>query len=179
MSDGDEALVRARTNRHVLDKLVQGVALAPSAEYVTALCNMEIECVAPRRAWVRLTGSVPVHTPRGTRTDRFVRTKIDGYTAGSLGHDDDAASPHLITLSAPTAGSKRRALTAAKADDAGLWERRGAGRRWHIPAGRHRSLLSWEVTGFLTWEEYDMILAPYEAQGRQRGLLPVSDSDDV
>ena len=175
VSDGDEALVRARTNRDVLDKLVQGVALPPSAEFVTALCNMEIECVAPRRAWVNLTGTVPVHSPRGTRTDRYVRTKVDGYTAGSLGHDDDASSPHLITLFAPGAGGKRRALTAIKPDDEGLWERRGAGRRWHIPAGRHRSLLSWEVTGFLTQEEYDTILAPYEAQGRRRGLLPVRD----
>lgn len=175
ITDGDEALVRARTHRHVLDELVQGVSLEPSAEFVTALCNMEIECVAPRRAWVQLSGSIPVHAPRGTRTDRYVRTKVDGYTAASLGHGDDASSPHLITLFAPSAAGNRRALKVIDPGDSALWERRGAGHRWYIAGGRHRAQLNWEVTGFLSADEYDTILGPYEAQGHRRGVLSRGD----
>jgi hypothetical protein len=174
ISDSDESVVRARSHRDLLDGLVTHVDVAPSGAYVAALCNMEIESVAPRRAWVALSGQLPLQRPtKGTGSERLVRTKVDGLTAGSLGHGDDGASPHFITLFAAAAGGKRKPLEGARADDDALWERRGGlDRRLYVPGGRFKNLLSWEVTGFLSAEEYDGILLPYENQARRRGLLP-------
>lgn len=168
-SASDDTVVRVRGHRSEIDSLVNAVDGESGATYLAQLCNMDIESAAPRRAWVQLSGAVPVYEPRRGLSERLVRTPVDGYVAGSLGHGDDGASPHLVTLFAP-GDSGREPLTSRTADDDDLWERRRAG-RWYVPAGRYKNLLEWRVTGFLSPSEYESLLAPYEATARRRGLF--------
>lgn len=125
--------------------------------------------VSTRRAWTRLAGHVAMSSPSGRRSGRMVRVDVDGYLAGSLGHNEDGASPHLIALFAPGSNDRPKALEKVSPQATALWER-GAGpdHRCYGAGGRFKSMLSWEVTGFLGQEEYERVLGPYDRALRKR-----------
>ncbi|MFH1569886.1 MAG: hypothetical protein ABIL09_17975, partial [Gemmatimonadota bacterium] len=165
VSELDEVQFRNRNHRDLLAELVGCTGREPAAAFVAALCNMEVEVIAPRRASVVLAGELPVSVPRSGRRERLARVPMDGYTAGSLGHDEDAAAPHLITLLAPDGSTGSRPLKAVPAGSRSLWERAaGADSRLYVAGGRFKSMLGWQVTGFFGAAEYERILGPYERE---------------
>jgi hypothetical protein len=168
----DQVQFRFRNRRLLLKELVQHAHPGPGAQLLAALCNLDVETVAPRRAWVTLTGSVPVQDPDHARGERYLRVPLDGCTAASLGHGDDGGAPHLLLLFGRQRGGSRAPLQVLKPTDAALWERSGGpGCRCYIPGGRYKNLLAWEVTGFLAADEYDAIAGAYEREARRRGLF--------
>jgi len=169
ITDLDEIQFRFRNHRDLLNEFVEQVGASPYNQYVAVLCNMEVEVVAPKGAWVSLTGTVPMSAPGSRRRGRVSRVEVDGYLAGSLGHDEDAASPHLITLFGPGTKGRPRPLGKVGARSAALWDRTtGPDHRCYVAGGRFKSMLSWEVTGFLGEEEYARILGPYDRELQKR-----------
>jgi len=173
ISDLGEVQFRARNHCDLLEQFADCLGDSPHSPYVAALCNMEVEVVAPRRAWVTLSGTVPMSAPgsRGgsRRNSRMVRVDVDGYLAGSLGHGDDGASPHLVTLFAPGPKGRPQPLAKVGARAVGFWERAaGADHRCYVAGGKFKNMLDWEVTGFLGAEEFARILGPYDRELRKR-----------
>lgn len=54
-----------------VSELVEQIGASPYSQYVAALCNMEVEVVAPKGAWVSPAGPVPIGAP-GSRRHRPV-----------------------------------------------------------------------------------------------------------
>lgn len=169
VTDLGEIQFRFRNHRDLLEEFVGYLGESTYSSYVAALCNMEVEVVAPRRAWVTLAGNVPMSTPGKRRNSRMERVDVEGYLAGSLGHDEDGASPHLITLFAPGPKGRPVALGKVNARAAALWDRAtGADHRCYVAGGRFKSMLTWEVTGFLGEDEFARILGPYDRELHKR-----------
>jgi hypothetical protein len=121
--------------------------------YIVALCNTQVKTVAPRRAYVVLSGSMTNRD--GQRLD------LTGFSGGSLLHGNDAYSPHLIVLSDQGPDSKPQKLAYVDPQDGRLWSRQTAPTgRFYLPAGRHD--LAIRVTGFMSEATYANILGEYE-----------------
>ena len=145
----------AKTRPEVISRLAGHAHEGPYLRYIIALCNSQVDVVAPRRAYVTLAGAVA--GPGG-------EIDMNGYEAGSMWHADDLYSPHLITLFGPGDGAKRR-LDYVSPHDGMLWGRpQSADRRLYIPAGRQKSSLSLRVTGFMSEDVYGNILGEYELE---------------
>jgi hypothetical protein len=126
------------------------------AAYVVALCNAQIDAVAPRRAYVTLSGHVALPGRQ---------VELEGYQAGSMWHTDDMYSPHLVTLFAPAEDDRPRRLDYVSPHDPSFWGRGGdPRRRLYVPAGRHRATLALRITGFMSEDVYTNILGEYELE---------------
>ena len=134
-------------------------------EYMLALCNAQVEVIAPRRAYLRLDGSISV-VVRGEDNSRTLQQlEVKGFEGGSIAHSNDIYSPHLIVLYVRDAAGNRKEAAYVGPQDGNLWGHVVAPEsRMYIPAGRHRKSLSIEVTGFMSEEVYEKILGDYERE---------------
>jgi hypothetical protein len=146
----------AKTRPEVISRLAGHAHEGPYLRYVIALCNSQVDVIAPRRAYVALSGSIV--GPGG-------EIEMTDYEAGSMWHTDDLYSPHLITLFAPGTDEAKRRLDYVAPHDGRLWGRpQGADKRHYIPAGRQQNTLSLRVTGFMSEDVYGNILGEYERE---------------
>lgn len=124
--------------------------------YIVALCNSQIDVIAPRRAYVSLSGCLLFG---GRRVD------IDGFEGGSLWHTDDMYSPHIIALFGSAADGRKTRLDFMSPHDESFWRPpRDNERRLYVAAGRHRNSLLVRVTGFMSEDVYTNILGEYELE---------------
>lgn len=151
----------AKTRPEVISRLAGHAHGGPYLRYIIALCNSQVDVIAPRRAYVTLSGTV---VGAGGEID------MTDHEAGSMWHTDDLYSPHLITLFGPRAvgpgaDAAQRRLEYVSPHDGHLWGRpQGSGKRLYIPAGRQRNTLSLRVTGFMSEDVYGNILGEYERE---------------
>ena len=133
------------------------------ARYVVALCNSQIDVIAPRRAYTRLRGTVTVTVGDGRDSRRAQRLDATDFEAASLHHGPDRNSPHLITLFVRRPDGSRERAAFVSPQEPGLWDRSaGLDSRMYIPAGRFRNNLSWRVTGFVSEDLYARLLQDYQ-----------------
>ena len=136
----------AKTRPEVISRLAGHAHEGPYLRYV----------IAPRRAYVALSGSIV--GPGG-------EIEMTDYEAGSMWHTDDLYFPHLKTLFAPGTDDAKRRLDYVPPHDGRLWGRpQGADRCHYIPAGRQQNTLSLRVTGFMSEDVYGNILGEYERE---------------
>ena len=146
----------ARSRAEVVGRLATQAQNGLYSRYAVALCNAQVEVIAPRRAYVLLGGHI-------TASGREVC--LEGHEAGSMWHTDDMYSPHLITLFAPGPDGSKQRLDYLSPHDPAFWGRGSdPGRRLYIPARRHRDTLSVMVTGFMSEDVYTNILGTYELE---------------
>ena len=153
----------ARSMPEIVSRLASHVQAGLYLRYIVALCNSQVEVIAPRRAYVRLQGNLAF----GNR-----HVDVDGCEGGSLGHADDMYSPHLILLFAPNSdldpSSAKQRLPYASPHDDGFWRPiSDASRRAYVAAGRHRDHVALRVTGFMSEDIYNNILGEYELELRR------------
>ncbi len=159
-TEGFDALTRAE----VVDRLTRHGRDGLFVQYLIALCNSQVEVIAPRRAYVQLSGHIVA--PVRDSNDNLERRELalEGFAGGSILHSNDAYSPHLIVLFCSNAAGQQQKLAYVAAHDGTLWGRRAdVGQRFYIAAGRHRDTLSFRVTGFMSETAYDNILGEYES----------------
>lgn len=143
----------ARSLTEVIARLAHEANEGLYVRYIIALCNIQVETIAPRRAYIALSGHMP--TRDGESLD------LEGFAGGSLLHGNDASSPHLIILSRQDADGKLGKLAYVNPQDGRLWARQTApASRFYLPAGRYD--LGLLVTGFMSEATYANILAEYE-----------------
>ena len=132
-------------------------------QYMLALCNSQVEMIAPRRAYVKLDGFVSTVLRSAGQGRRPDKVPMQGYEGVSISHSNDMYSPHVIVLYRTDEEGTRREVRYVAAQDPELW---GHGVdpecRMYIPAGRFKKTLSMEVTGFMQESVYDKILGAYE-----------------
>jgi len=146
----------ARSRAEVVSRLATQAQNGLYSMYAVALCNAQVEVIAPRRAYVLLGGHL---------ANPGWNIPLEGYEAGSLWHTDDMYSPNLITLFAPAAGGGKQRLDYVSPHDPGFWGRRiDPSLRLYIAARRHRDTLSVRVTGFMSEDVYTNILGMYELE---------------
>ena len=146
----------ARSLPEIVSRLAGHAQQGLYLRFIVALCNAQVEVIAPRRAYVALSGSLAFG---GRRLD------VDGFEGGSLMHVDDMYSPHLIALfGSADDGSKTRLTFASPHDDAFWRPPRAGDSRLYIAAGRHRASLTVRVTGFMSEDVYTNILGEYELE---------------
>jgi hypothetical protein len=153
----------------VINDLARHVTGGLYMRYVAALCNSQVDVIAPRRAYVKLDGWVAVTVDSRRESRRAQRLDVSDFEAASLAHEHDRNSPHLMILfvSRPD-GSRARADYLGPKDSA-LWDRSGGlESRMYIPAGRLRNSLAIRVTGFITEEVFSKVLGEYEQEFRLR-----------
>jgi hypothetical protein len=153
----------ARTRPEIIARLAAPAGEGLYARYAVALCNAQVEVVAPRRAWVALDGHIPLPLAEGQRLD------LKGFSAGSLLHGNDPFSPHLIALWGPGPEGRPEKLAYLAPQDSRLWERQLApAHRFYVPAGRYRASLALQVTGFMSETAYANVLGECEQALRQQ-----------
>jgi hypothetical protein len=145
-------------NERSLPKIVSRLAGHAQAglylRYIVALCNAQMEVIAPRRAYVTLSG----HLMYGGR-----RIDVDGFEGGSMWHADDMHSPHVVALFGNDGSGKKTRLGFASPHDESFWRpSHDNSRRLYLAAGRHRSSLGLRVTGFMSEEVFTNIIGEYE-----------------
>ena len=146
----------ARSRAEVASRLASHAEDGAYLWYVVALCNAQLDVVAPRRAYVELSGSL---------TAMGAGLGVEGFVGGSIGHSDDIYSPHLITLFRTESSGLKKRLGFVSPHDGNLWTRTNdPSRRMYIPAGRHTQTLSVRVTGFMSEDIYSNILGEYELE---------------
>ena len=146
----------AKSRPQVISRLADHAHDGPYLRYIVALCNSQVDVIAPRRAYLALDGAI---VGPGFELD------LSGHEAGSMWHTDDLYSPHLITLFEGREGGAKRRLDYVSPHDGQLWGRpQSAGRRLYLPAGRQKSTLSLRVTGFMSEDVYGNILGEYELE---------------
>ena len=161
--------VNAKSRVEVIGELARYVTDGLFARYMVALCNSQVEVVAPRRAYVRLAGSLSISVDDRKEGRRALKLEVADFEAGSLYHGADRNSPHLISLFVRAMDGGREKAEYVAAQDPALWERKaGADSRMYIPAGRFKNNLSIQVTGFISEEVYAKILAEYEQELTRR-----------
>ncbi|MEW6752339.1 MAG: hypothetical protein AB1505_15350 [Candidatus Latescibacterota bacterium] len=158
-----------RSRWEVIGDLARYVRGGPFLHHMVALCNAQLEVIAPRRAYAELEGTLSITTHDRKEVRRAMRLDVSGLEAVSLYHGPDRNSPHLISLFIRRPdGSRERAGYVAPASPE-LWERSaGAESRMYIPAGRFRNNLALRVTGFVSEEVYGKYLDEYERELRLR-----------
>lgn len=161
--------VYTKPPEEVIADLVQHIRGGIFPKYMAVLCNSRVEVVAPRRALVTLKGHLSVIVEGRRNSRRAERLDMDGYDAGSLFHGGDRNSPHLITLFLRRRDGSRARTEYLSPQDPTLWGRSaGLDSRMYIPAGRFRNNLTYRVTGFMSEELYERILAEYEQEFERR-----------
>lgn len=146
----------ARSRAEAIGRVAASAQNGLYATYVVALCNAEIEVIAPRRAYVELSGHMALPGRQ---------VPVDGYQGGSMWHTDDIYSPHIVALFSVDEGDRRRRLEYMSPHDPAFWGRGGdPSARMYIPAGRHRATLAMRVTGFMSEDVYTNILGEYELE---------------
>ena len=161
--------INAKSRIEVVCELARYVADGLFARYMVALCNSQVEVIAPRRAYVRLAGSLSVSLDDRKEGRRALRLEVADFEAGSIYHGPDRNSPHLVSLFVRRADGGREKAEYVAAQDPALWERKaGVDSRMYIPAGRFKNNLSIQVTGFISEEVYAKILAEYEQELMRR-----------
>jgi hypothetical protein len=149
----------ARSMPEIVSRLAGHANSGLYLRYIVALCNAQVEVIAPRRAYVQLQGQLAFG-------QRFV--DIDGCEGGSLGHADDMYSPHLVLLFGPDQGAGKQRLPFASPHDENFWRPTSdANRRAYVAAGRHREQLALRVTGFMSEDIFNNILGEYEMELRR------------
>ncbi len=149
----------ARSMPEIVSRLAAHAQSGLYLRYIVALCNAQVEVIAPRRAYVQLQGQLGFG-------QRFV--DVDGCEGGSLGHADDMYSPHVILLFGPDRGAGKQRLPFASPHDDAFWRPvSDANRRVYIAGGRHREHLALRVTGFMSEDIFNNILGEYELQLRR------------
>jgi len=134
-------------------------------KFMVAMCNAQVEVIAPRRAYVELDGYIQVVVADEDGSRRPQRLEARGCKGCSIGHEDDMYSPHLIVLFVADADGTRRKLEYVDPRDSALWGLAvNPRRRMYIPGGRHRNSLTIRVTGFMSEEVYDNVLGEYEQE---------------
>jgi hypothetical protein len=161
--------VHAKPRWEAIGELARYAGEGLFTRYMVALCNAQVEVIAPRRAWVKMAGSITVSVEDRKEGKRAQRLDVENFEAGSLLHGADRQSPHLITLFVRRAdGSRARSEYVAPQDPA-LWERAASAEsRMYIPAGRFKNNLALQVTGFVSEEVYGRILEEYERELKRR-----------
>ena len=146
----------ARTLPEVVSRLAGHAQQGLYLRYIVALCNAQVEVIAPRRAYVALRGCL---TFGGRSID------VDGFEGGSLWHTDDMYSPHLVALFGTDGGGAKFRLGFVSPHDDNFWRpARHSDRRLYIAAGRHQATLTLRVTGFMSEDVYTNILGEYELE---------------
>ena len=90
----------ARSFPEIVSRLAGHAQAGLYLRYIVALCNAQIEVIAPRRAYVTLSG----HLLFGGR-----RVEVDSFEGGALWHTDDMYSPHVVALFGNGVDGKKRA----------------------------------------------------------------------
>jgi hypothetical protein len=163
-TEGFEAKSRAES----IGQLTKYVGSEPYSEYMLALCNSQIEVVAPRRAYVSLEGIIP-GLRSGSGGIGRPEHDVTGLQGVSISHGNDRFSPHLISLYTTDASGQRHEASYVAPQAEVLWQRRTAPTsRMYIPAGRYRNDLALEVTGFMGADTYEKILGEYERELRRQ-----------
>lgn len=161
--------LKAKKRWEVIGELARYVRDGLYLRYVVALCNAQVEVVAPRRAWVRLDGSLSIAVEDRKEGKKAMRLDVDEFEAGSIHHGGDRHSPHLISLFWRGGDGAREKAEFVAAQDAALWDRTaGLTHRMYIPAGRLKNNLSLTVTGFMSEDVYERILKEYEVELSRR-----------
>ena len=146
----------ARSRAEAIGRIASPAQNGLYATYVVALCNAEIEVIAPRRAYVELSGHVALPGRQ---------VSVDGFQGGSMWHTDDMYSPHIVTLFTVDTSGQRQRLAYVSPHDPEFWGRGGnPGARMYVPAGRQRATLALRVTGFMSEDVYTNILGEYELE---------------
>ena len=154
-----------RSRPEVVSHLAQYASKGIFLEYMLALCNTQVEPTAPRRAYVKLDGHITAVVQGEGNSRTMQRVSVRGFEAGSISHGNDIYSPHLIVLYVVDEHGNRKEAPYVPPQDGTLWGRTVApGARMYVPAGRFKSSLSLEVTGFMSEEVYDRILGGYERE---------------
>ncbi|MFT5376618.1 MAG: hypothetical protein ACI906_003456 [Candidatus Latescibacterota bacterium] len=157
--------LKAKKRWEVIGELARYVKNGLYLRYVVALCNAQVEVVAPRRAWVRLDGSLAIAVEDRKVGKKAMRLDVDEFEAGSIHHGGDRYSPHLISMFWRGSDGGREKAEFVAAQDAALWDRTaGLTHRMYIPAGRLKNNLSLTVTGFMSEDVYERILKEYEVE---------------
>jgi hypothetical protein len=153
----------ARTRAEVVERLTRQAHDGLYTRYLVALCNAQVEVIAPRRAYVELDGHLMAPGRDGGNNLTRREVVLKGFAGGSMLHSNDSSSPHLIVLFYSDATERQQKLLYVDAHDGALWGRSvNVSRRFYIAAGRHRDTLSFRVTGFMSEAAYDNILGEYE-----------------
>jgi len=161
--------VNAKSRIEVIGELARYVVDGLFARYMVTLCNSQVEVIAPRRAYVRMAGSLTISLEDRKEGRRALRLEVTDFEAGSIHHGPDRNSPHLISLFLRRADGGRDKAEFVAAQDPALWERKaGVDSRMYIPIGRFKNNLSFQVTGFISEEVYTKILADYEQELMRR-----------
>ena len=157
----------AKSRAECIGQLTRFVGSEPYSEYMLALCNSQVEVVAPRRSYVQLEGMIPIL--RGSGESGRVDNDLTGVQGGSISHGNDRFSPHLISLYTAGPDGQRREASYVPPQAEILWQRRTPpSSRMYIPAGRYRNDLALEVTGFMSEDTYERILGEYERELRRQ-----------
>ena len=161
--------VNPKTRAEVIDDLSRYVVDGLFLRYMVTLCNSQVEIIAPRRAYVKMMGSLTVSVEDHRQGRQLLRLVVDDFEAGSLHHGRDRNSPHLISLFLRHPDGSRNRAEYVSAQSPDLWDRKaGVDRRMYIPAGRFKNNLSIQVTGFISEEVYTKILEEYERELMRR-----------
>ena len=161
--------VNDKSRAEVIGELARYVNDGLFARYMVTLCNSQVEVIAPKRAYVRLDGSLTISVDDRKEGRRALRLQVDDFEAGSLYHGSDRNSPHLVSLFVRHSDGGRVKAEYVAARDPALWERKaGVDSRMYIPVGRFKNNLRIQVTGFISEEVYVKILAEYERELRRR-----------
>jgi hypothetical protein len=92
----------ARSLPEIVSRLAGHAQAGLYLRYIVALCNAQVEIIAPRRAYVAFRGYLLFG---GRRVD------VDGFEGGSLWHTHDMYSPHVVALFGSGTGEKKTRLT--------------------------------------------------------------------
>lgn len=155
----------ARTLNEAISRLAREAEGSLYSRFLTVLCNTQIQPIAPRRAYVSISGSIQLPTQRKL-------LEINGYSGGSLLHGNDPYSPHIVLLAKASDNKTGQKLNYVDPRSPDFWARRSAPpQRFYLPVGRYKNELALTVTGFMSEATFSSILGEYEAALRAQGQL--------
>ncbi len=147
----------AHTLNEAISRLSREVDGSLYSRFLAALCNTQVRPIAPRRAYVALSGQIQLPNKRGP-------LELDRFGGGSLLHGNDPYSPHLVLLSTAHRDGTTKKLQYIDPRSADFWARRSAPpQRFYLPAGRYKNALTITVTGFMSETVFSNLLGEYEA----------------
>ena len=159
----------ARSRAEVVNALVRYAKGGLYERYMLALCNSQVEMIAPRRSYVRLDGNITTTVRSSGGQRKAEQVNMAGHEGVSISHSNDMYSPHIIILYVPDENGNRREARYVPPHEKDLWGHGiELGSRMYVPAGRYKRSLSIEVTGFMQEDVYDKILGTYERELRHQ-----------
>ncbi len=155
----------ARTLNEAISRLAREVEDSLYSRFLTVLCNTQVQPIAPRRAYVSISGRIQLPTQRKL-------LEISDYSGGSLLHGNDPYSPHIVLLSTAIDNKTGQKLSYVDPRSPDFWARRSAPpQRFYLPVGRYKNELTLTVTGFMSEATFSSILGEYEAALRAQGQI--------